>query len=149
MQNLLIMFWFCLARGSPNIEMDEHTFMVNRERAVDYLNSLDKVIFLNLVTFLNIIVFVITPQNLFIFALVFGQWPQICDPFSFLVMVKWDYGIYIVVFFNIWWPSWSWSFGRRNLVVYWINFLINNFWVFLSGAIYLVLLLSYSNIETR
>lgn len=24
--------------------MDEHTFMVNRERAVDYLNSLDKVI---------------------------------------------------------------------------------------------------------
>ncbi|KAI3451862.1 hypothetical protein Pfo_008527 [Paulownia fortunei] len=31
------------ASGSPNIEMDEHTFMVNRERAVDYLNSLDKV----------------------------------------------------------------------------------------------------------
>lgn len=30
-------------KGSPNIEMDEHTFMVNRERAVDYLNSLDKV----------------------------------------------------------------------------------------------------------
>lgn len=30
-------------RGSPNIEMDEHTFMLNRERAVDYLNSLDKV----------------------------------------------------------------------------------------------------------
>ncbi|GFY86704.1 phosphoenolpyruvate carboxykinase 1 [Actinidia rufa] len=29
-------------KGSPNIEMDEHTFMVNRERAVDYLNSLDK-----------------------------------------------------------------------------------------------------------
>ncbi|KAJ6915799.1 hypothetical protein NC652_018453 [Populus alba x Populus x berolinensis] len=29
--------------GSPNIEMDEHTFLVNRERAVDYLNSLDKV----------------------------------------------------------------------------------------------------------
>ncbi|PPS13122.1 hypothetical protein GOBAR_AA07515 [Gossypium barbadense] len=24
-------------KGSPNIEMDEHTFMVNRERAVDYL----------------------------------------------------------------------------------------------------------------
>ena len=23
--------------------MDEHTFLVNRERAVDYLNSLDKV----------------------------------------------------------------------------------------------------------
>lgn len=30
-------------RGSPNIEMDEQTFLVNRERAVDYLNSLDKV----------------------------------------------------------------------------------------------------------
>ncbi|RDX63116.1 Phosphoenolpyruvate carboxykinase (ATP), partial [Mucuna pruriens] len=30
-------------KGSPNIEMDEHSFMVNRERAVDYLNSLDKV----------------------------------------------------------------------------------------------------------
>ncbi|RZC47017.1 hypothetical protein C5167_039976 [Papaver somniferum] len=30
-------------KGSPNIEMDEHTFTVNRERAVDYLNSLDKV----------------------------------------------------------------------------------------------------------
>ncbi|AQK89514.1 Transcription factor Pur-alpha 1 [Zea mays] len=29
--------------GSPNIEMDEHTFLTNRERAVDYLNSLDKV----------------------------------------------------------------------------------------------------------
>lgn len=35
---------FVFYRGSPNIEMDEHTFMVNRERAVDYLNSLDKVI---------------------------------------------------------------------------------------------------------
>lgn len=35
-------------RGSPNIEMDEHTFMVNRERAVDYLNSLDKVVFSSL-----------------------------------------------------------------------------------------------------
>ncbi|KAM1427772.1 hypothetical protein ACFXTO_020273 [Malus domestica] len=33
-------------KGSPNIEMDEHTFLVNRERAVDYLNSLDKVLFL-------------------------------------------------------------------------------------------------------
>ncbi|KAF5200174.1 Phosphoenolpyruvate carboxykinase [Thalictrum thalictroides] len=31
-------------KGSPNIEMDENTFLVNRERAVDYLNSLDKVI---------------------------------------------------------------------------------------------------------
>ncbi|XP_056852033.1 phosphoenolpyruvate carboxykinase (ATP) 1-like [Raphanus sativus] len=30
-------------KGSPNIEMDEHTFTVNRERAVDYLNSLEKV----------------------------------------------------------------------------------------------------------
>ncbi|KAF7801305.1 phosphoenolpyruvate carboxykinase (ATP)-like [Senna tora] len=30
-------------KGSPNIEMDEHSFLVNRERAVDYLNSLDKV----------------------------------------------------------------------------------------------------------
>ncbi|KAJ6378963.1 hypothetical protein OIU78_029057 [Salix suchowensis] len=30
-------------KGSPNIEMDEQTFLVNRERAVDYLNSLDKV----------------------------------------------------------------------------------------------------------
>lgn len=38
----ILLFGF---RGSPNIEMDEHTFMVNRERAVDYLNSLDKVNF--------------------------------------------------------------------------------------------------------
>ncbi|XAR48466.1 Phosphoenolpyruvate carboxykinase (ATP) [Bertholletia excelsa] len=30
-------------KGSPNIEMDEHTFLINRERAVDYLCSLDKV----------------------------------------------------------------------------------------------------------
>ncbi|KAL2522617.1 Phosphoenolpyruvate carboxykinase [ATP] [Forsythia ovata] len=30
-------------KGSPNIEMDEQTFLVNRERAVDYLNSLDKI----------------------------------------------------------------------------------------------------------
>ncbi|KAL6648431.1 hypothetical protein ACP70R_012655 [Stipagrostis hirtigluma subsp. patula] len=30
-------------KGSPNIEMDEHTFLTNRERAVDYLKSLDKV----------------------------------------------------------------------------------------------------------
>lgn len=34
----------CIYRGSPNIEMDEQTFLVNRERAVDYLNSLDKVL---------------------------------------------------------------------------------------------------------
>lgn len=33
----------CVSRGSPNIEMDEETFLVNRERAVDYLNSLEKV----------------------------------------------------------------------------------------------------------
>eukprot|EP00271_Cylindrocystis_brebissonii_P010168 TRINITY_DN26275_c0_g1_i1.p1 TRINITY_DN26275_c0_g1~~TRINITY_DN26275_c0_g1_i1.p1 ORF type:complete len:661 (+),score=138.44 TRINITY_DN26275_c0_g1_i1:281-2263(+) len=30
-------------KGSPNIEMDDSTFSLNRERAVDYLNSLDKV----------------------------------------------------------------------------------------------------------
>ncbi|GAU14311.1 hypothetical protein TSUD_308710 [Trifolium subterraneum] len=30
-------------KGSQNIEMDEHTFLVNRERTVDYLNSLEKV----------------------------------------------------------------------------------------------------------
>ncbi|KAI4337561.1 hypothetical protein L6164_015959 [Bauhinia variegata] len=30
-------------KGAPNIEMDEHTFLINRERAVDYLNSLEKV----------------------------------------------------------------------------------------------------------
>ncbi|CAM6102618.1 unnamed protein product [Calypogeia fissa] len=30
-------------KGSPNIEMDEETFLMNRERAVDYLNSLEKV----------------------------------------------------------------------------------------------------------
>ena len=28
--------------GAPNFEMDEHTFMLNRERAVDYLNMLDR-----------------------------------------------------------------------------------------------------------
>lgn len=39
----LALILFSIFRGSPNIEMDEHTFMVNRERAVDYLNSLDKV----------------------------------------------------------------------------------------------------------
>lgn len=47
-------FEFLYARGSPNIEMDEHTFLVNRERAVDYLNSLDKVTFYsNLIYFAN------------------------------------------------------------------------------------------------
>lgn len=40
----LFVFFIISYRGSPNIEMDEHTFMVNRERAVDYLNSLDKVL---------------------------------------------------------------------------------------------------------
>ena len=29
-------------------EMDEETFLVNRERAVDYLNSLDKVVSINI-----------------------------------------------------------------------------------------------------
>eukprot|EP00475_Leptophrys_vorax_P006260 TRINITY_DN1384_c0_g1_i1.p1 TRINITY_DN1384_c0_g1~~TRINITY_DN1384_c0_g1_i1.p1 ORF type:complete len:553 (-),score=74.23 TRINITY_DN1384_c0_g1_i1:436-2094(-) len=29
--------------GSPNMEMDEYTFMVNRERAIDYLNTVGKV----------------------------------------------------------------------------------------------------------
>lgn len=29
--------------GSPNLEMDEETFLINRERAVDYLNSLERV----------------------------------------------------------------------------------------------------------
>ena len=28
--------------GSPNFEMDERTFLLNRERAVDYLNMLDR-----------------------------------------------------------------------------------------------------------
>jgi hypothetical protein len=28
--------------GSPNYEMDEHSFILNRERAVDYLNMLDR-----------------------------------------------------------------------------------------------------------
>jgi phosphoenolpyruvate carboxykinase (ATP) len=28
--------------GSPNYEMDERTFILNRERAVDYLNMLDR-----------------------------------------------------------------------------------------------------------
>ncbi|PWA43872.1 RNAse l inhibitor protein 2 [Artemisia annua] len=30
-------------KGSPNIETDEHTFLVNRERVVDYLCLLDKI----------------------------------------------------------------------------------------------------------
>ena len=29
--------------GSPNFEMDEHTFLLNRERAVDYLNMLERI----------------------------------------------------------------------------------------------------------
>ena len=28
--------------GSPNYEMDQRTFLLNRERAVDYLNMLDR-----------------------------------------------------------------------------------------------------------
>ena len=28
--------------GSPNFEMDHHSFLLNRERAVDYLNMLDR-----------------------------------------------------------------------------------------------------------
>ena len=28
--------------GSPNYEMDEKTFILNRERAVDYLNMLER-----------------------------------------------------------------------------------------------------------
>jgi hypothetical protein len=42
--DFVALIWLCLfSRGSPNIEMDEETFLVNRERAVDYLNSLEKV----------------------------------------------------------------------------------------------------------
>lgn len=42
--DVVVLIWLCVfSRGSPNIEMDEETFLVNRERAVDYLNSLEKV----------------------------------------------------------------------------------------------------------
>lgn len=61
--NSLAFWWF---RGSPNIEMDEHTFLVNRERAVDYLNSLDKVI---LLIFFLIYYIIYLKVNLFFFPL--------------------------------------------------------------------------------
>lgn len=34
--------WAEDGNGSPNYEMDERTFLLNRERAVDYLNMLDR-----------------------------------------------------------------------------------------------------------
>ena len=34
--------WNQDGNGSPNYEMDERTFLLNRERAVDYLNMLDR-----------------------------------------------------------------------------------------------------------
>lgn len=34
--------WNTNGTGSPNYEMDERTFLLNRERAVDYLNMLDR-----------------------------------------------------------------------------------------------------------
>lgn len=46
--------------------MDEHTFLVNRERAVDYLNSLDKVI---LLIFFLIYYIIYLKVNLFFFPL--------------------------------------------------------------------------------
>ena len=39
--------YFCL-KLLMKFEMDEETFLVNRERAVDYLNSLDKVVSINI-----------------------------------------------------------------------------------------------------
>lgn len=36
-------WWAKDSSGSPNFEMDEHTFILNRERAVDYLNTLDRI----------------------------------------------------------------------------------------------------------
>ncbi|KAK9808189.1 hypothetical protein WJX73_006738 [Symbiochloris irregularis] len=35
-------WWHKGSNGSPNFEMDEHTFILNRERAVDYLNMLER-----------------------------------------------------------------------------------------------------------
>ena len=35
-------WWATRDNGSPNYEMDERTFLLNRERAVDYLNMLDR-----------------------------------------------------------------------------------------------------------
>lgn len=36
-------WWAKPGAGAPNYEMDEHTFVLNRERAVDYLNTLDRI----------------------------------------------------------------------------------------------------------
>ena len=33
----------CIQWGAINIQMDEHTFEINRERAIDYLNTRDNV----------------------------------------------------------------------------------------------------------
>ncbi len=35
-------WWSDGSNGSPNYEMDDRTFKLNRERAVDYLNMLDR-----------------------------------------------------------------------------------------------------------
>jgi len=35
-------WWADGSNGSPNFEMDDRTFKLNRERAVDYLNMLDR-----------------------------------------------------------------------------------------------------------
>ena len=36
-------WWNAPGNGSPNYEMDAHTFLLNRERAIDYLNMLDRI----------------------------------------------------------------------------------------------------------
>lgn len=36
-------WWHTDTNGSPNYEMDEHTFLLNRERAIDYLNIQDRI----------------------------------------------------------------------------------------------------------
>jgi len=36
-------WWNAGDNGSPNFEMDAHTFLLNRERAIDYLNMLDRI----------------------------------------------------------------------------------------------------------
>jgi phosphoenolpyruvate carboxykinase (ATP) len=36
-------WWHTPGNGSPNYEMDAHTFLLNRERAIDYLNMLDRI----------------------------------------------------------------------------------------------------------
>ena len=33
----------CIQWGAINIQMDEHTFEINRERTIDYLNTRDNV----------------------------------------------------------------------------------------------------------